>query len=161
MDNKHYSKSPTARSDHLLQAEFSPSATFTEQPPADLPNDPGSNEMFLGGVNLTSLHIPPLAWQHVVRPAGRDACPLDHPLEHRQQQGDEPQKHQLCITQGQRAKVSCGKHRILSHPESQSKGSRRFCKRATGWVIAHMEQVLPFSGSTKQVFFKMRFCNRD
>jgi hypothetical protein len=24
-----------------------------------------------------------------------------------------------------------------------------------------MEQVLPFSGSTKQVFFKMRFCNRD
>lgn len=50
-----------------------------------------------GGGRSRSLVVPrSLARQHVVCPAGRNACPLDRPLQHREQQGDEPQKHQLC-----------------------------------------------------------------
>ena len=36
------------------------------------------------------------AWEHVDAPLLWNARPLHHSLEHRQQQGDEPQKHQLC-----------------------------------------------------------------
>jgi hypothetical protein len=67
-------------------------------------------------------------------PVFRDACPLDHPLEHRQQQGDEPQKHQLCITQRQRQKVQvCAvpvNIFILSRIIDERKGRRRFLHHA-------------------------------
>jgi hypothetical protein len=153
-------KIPIAHSGHLLLAVVSPSATFTEQPPPDPAKDPGSSEMLLGGA---SLHIQPLAWQHVVRPSGRDACPLDHPLEHRQQQGDEPQKHQLCITQSQRAKVSAMNIFILSVIPEKRKGRPRFCTKAIGWVVADSQnwrRFLLFFRQIKQVlFFKMHFCN--
>jgi len=84
---------------HLLLAEpgLGSSPALAEHP---CPADPGED---LGGGKTRGdpcrLVIPrPLARQHVVRPAGRDAHPLDRPLERRHQQGDEPQKHQLCIT---------------------------------------------------------------
>lgn len=60
-----------------------------------------------------------MAWEHVDGPHWRNADPLDHPLGHSQQQGDEPQKHQLCTAQGQGAKVPAVN--TLSYPESQRK----------------------------------------
>lgn len=68
--------------------------SITEQTPPDSANDVGRNRMLLGGLHL----LLPLAWQHVDCPARTNAGVLDHPLEHRQQQGDEPKKHQLCST---------------------------------------------------------------
>ena len=142
-----------AHSGHLLLAVVSLSAAFTEQPPPDPAKDPGSSEMLRGSA---SLHIQPLAWQHVVRPSGGDACPLDHPLEHRQQQGDEPQKHQLCIAQSQRAKVPAVNIFILSGIPEKMEGRPRFCSRAIGcksFLLFFLTEVPPFSRQIKQVFF--------
>jgi len=98
MDNKVYSKILIPESDHLIMAVLRPNAC-TQQPPTDpAKGSPDSNEMLLGGMSPTGVLIWLLAWQHVECPSFRDACLLDAPLEHRQQQGDEPQKHQLCIT---------------------------------------------------------------
>ena len=174
MDNKHYTMDQAQAKElswtlstipkfpgHLLQAVVGPSVAFTEQPPPDPAKDPGSNEMLLGGA---SLHFQPLAWQHVVRPSGRDACPLDHPLEHRQQQGDEPQKHQLCIAPSQKANVSAVNIFILSGTPEKMKGRPGFLQQGH-WLgrltFAELEKVPPFSRQIKQVFFSgCIFCNR-
>ena len=171
MDNKHYTMDQAQAKElswtlstipkfpgHLLQAVVGPSVAFTEQPPPDPAKDPGSNEMLLGGA---SLHFQPLAWQHVVRPSGRDACPLDHPLEHRQQQGDEPQKHQLCIAPSQKANVSAVNIFILSGTPEKMKGRPGFLQQGH-WLgrltFAELEKVPPFSRQIKQVFFfRMHF----
>ena len=166
MDNKHYTMDQAQAKElswtlstipkfpgHLLQAVVGPSVAFTEQPPPDPAKDPGSNEMLLGGA---SLHFQPLAWQHVVRPSGGDACPLDHPLEHRQQQGDEPQKHQLCIAPSQKANVSAVNIFILSGTPEKMKGRPGFLQQGH-WLgrltFAELEKVPPFSRQIKQVFF--------
>jgi len=174
MDNKHYTMDQAQAKElswtlstipkfpgHLLQAVVGPSVAFTEQPPPDPAKDPGSNEMLLGGA---SLHFQPLAWQHVVRPSGRDACLLDHPLEHRQQQGDEPQKHQLCIAQSQRAKVPAVNIFILSGIPEKMEGRPRFCSRAIGcksFLLFFFDRGSSFFPSNQtSFFFKMHFCNR-
>jgi len=51
--------------------------------------------MSLRGAQLF-LFLSVMAWEHVDGPLWRNAGPLDHPLGHRQEQGDEPQKHQFC-----------------------------------------------------------------
>jgi hypothetical protein len=134
-------KIPIPESDHLVPALLSPCSTFTQQPPTDPAKGPDSNEMLCGG-SLTGLLIWLLAWQHVECPVFRDACPLDHPLEHRQQQGDEPQKHQLCITQRQRQRVKvCAVNIfILSGIIEERKGRWRFRTRLIGLVIADLEK---------------------
>lgn len=91
--------------DHLHLAEpglgLGPSSrAAAEHPrPADPAEDIGGGKTRSRGGDPRRLANPwPLARQHVLRPAGRDARPLDRLLERRHQQGDEPQKHQLCIT---------------------------------------------------------------
>jgi hypothetical protein len=83
------------RSSNLFVAVLNSNIAITEQPPPDPHEDPGSREMLLC---CASLLFWSLAWQHVVCPTGRNARPLNTPLEHRQQQGDEPEKHQFCVT---------------------------------------------------------------
>jgi hypothetical protein len=73
---------------HLVLAMLGPRSTLGKQPPAAEGENLSSNSM--------RLHL--LAGQHVVGPAGRNTRLLDHPLRNRQQQGDEPQEHELCIT---------------------------------------------------------------
>lgn len=85
---------------------------------------PDSNETLLGG----GLIVWCLAWQHVECPAFKDACPLGHPLKHHQLQEDEPQKHQLCITQRQRGKVCAVNICILSGIIEKRKGRLRVCQ---------------------------------
>jgi hypothetical protein len=57
----------------------------------------------------------------VERPGGADAGLLDHPLEHREQQGDEAQKHELCIAAKER---SCSLYRVEDE-QSQNKLYKR------------------------------------
>lgn len=72
-------------------------STLVKQPPAAEAENPGSNGLRLRRVRTGEV-LCLFTRQQVVGPAGRNARPLDHPLGHRQQQGDEAQKHQLCMT---------------------------------------------------------------
>lgn len=91
--NKHCSIFMVQCNYHLLLAKLCPRPTFTEQSPPNSANDLSSSNVLLCGA-----HRFPLAWQHVDCPARRNAGHLDQALEHRQQQRDEPKKHQLCNT---------------------------------------------------------------
>lgn len=83
---------------HLRPADVGFRRAPAEQPPPDSAYDLGCNKMLLRRRRLTGPNlILPLAWQHVLCPARTNADVLDLPLAHRQQQGDKPEKHQLCI----------------------------------------------------------------
>jgi len=62
--------------------------------------------MRLRGAQL-SLLLGVTAWEHVDAPLLWNARPLHHSLEHRQQQGDEPQKHQLCKIENSIGELYC------------------------------------------------------
>lgn len=53
-------------------------------------------EMCFGGSTMCVIGLLLLAGEHVKGPSFRNADPLDRPLKHREQQRNEPQKHQLC-----------------------------------------------------------------
>jgi hypothetical protein len=88
-----------ARLTHLLDAVVTGSASSGQEPPraAQHAGEDGGGAVVRGGLGVGAQR--PRAGQHVVHGALPDAYPLRGALEHVEQQGYEPQQHQLCTNE--------------------------------------------------------------